>query len=122
MSAYNWIEIEDYCPSCKKKSLIKCQTHFCSEYDGDDSGRFHDRTYKLGDRMAWWPISDKRFSGWRESNLGDNYGCDASSECCCSECMSCGAELFVVIDFVECSPSKVLNMGLEIDWPEEYLK
>jgi hypothetical protein len=36
--------------------------------------------------------------------------------------MHCGAELFVVIDFIECSPSKVLNIGLEVDWPEEYLK
>ena len=53
MSTYNWIEFEDSCPSYRKKVTIRCQTHFCSDYDGDASGRFRDRTYKLGDKMAW---------------------------------------------------------------------
>ena len=36
--------------------------------------------------------------------------------------MSCGAELFVIIGFGECTPTKVLSMGLEVDWPKNYTK
>lgn len=122
MSAYNWIEIKDRCPSCKVKSVIKCQTHFCSDYGGDDTGRFHDRTYKLGDTMAWWSILHPRYSAWRESNSLNKHEYGDSSECCYGECLSCCTELFVVISFDECSPSNILNIGLESEWPNEYLK
>lgn len=122
MSAYNWIEIEGRCPSCSKNVAIKCQTHFCSDYDGDETGRFHDRTYKLGDTMAWWPKGFPKYSEWIESNSNAEYGYDVSAECCYSECLNCDAELFVVIRFDEFAPLEVLKLGLEANWPEEYFK
>lgn len=122
MSAYNWIEIESRCPSCGKEAKVKCQTHFCSDYDGDSTKRFHDRIYNLGDIMAWWPRNSPRHSEWIESNTKNKHGYDANTECCYSDCLNCGAELFVVIRFSECTPVEVLNLGLEVNWPEEYFK
>ena len=122
MSAYNWIKIEGHCPSCGIETGIKCQTHFCSDYDGDDTGRFHDRTYKLGDRMGWWPSTFPKYSEWYEGNSKNKRGYGASTECCYSECLNCGAELFVVIRFNECTPVEVSKLGLEANWPEEYFK
>jgi hypothetical protein len=122
MSAYNWIEIEGRCPSCGKDTEIKCQTHFCSDYDGDNTSRFHDRTYKLGHMMAWWPSTFPRYSEWIQSNSNNKDRYLARSECCYSECLNCGAELFVVIRFNDCSPVEVLSLGLEVNWPEGYFK
>jgi len=122
MSAYNWIEFDGCCPSCKRNVSIRCQTHFCSDYDGDETGRFHDRTYKLGDAMAWWNSSDSRYSQWLDSNLSVTHDYDVNDECCYSECLSCGAELFVIIGFSECTPIKTLDMGVLSDWPQGYYK
>ncbi len=122
MSAYNWIEFEGCCPSCQKKAVIRCQIHTCSDYDGDDTGRFHDRIYKLGDVMAWWPVSDPRYNDWLDSNTKKEYEYDANTECCYAECGKCSAELFSVIKFNNCSPAEVLGLGLEKDWPKDYLK
>lgn len=122
MGAYNWIEIRNSCPSCNKDSTIKCQTHFCSDYDGDDSGRFHDRTYQLGDRMSWWPSLDPRYKDYSESNSDGSDGHGKDTECCYSECLSCHTGLFVVIRFDECTPAEVLDIGVENEWPKGYLK
>ena len=122
MSAYNWIEINEECPSCRVRSVIKCQTHFCSSYDGNGFGRFHDRHYKLGDIMAWWEKTDHKYPEWVQSNSDNKKSGDVLSECCYSNCLNCEAELFVVIKFNNCSPMKILEVGLESDWPEGYLK
>lgn len=122
MSALNWIEVQGHCQSCKEKTLIKCQTHFCSDYDGDETGRFHDRSYKLGEKMAWWPGADVRYSEWMESNADNKHGCDLNTECCYSECGSCKAELFVVIKFKECVPTEILETDLVSNWPKGYYK
>lgn len=129
MSAYNWIEFEGVCPNCGQNSKIRSQTHMCSDFDGDDTGRFHDRTYKLGEQMAWWPESDERFSYWKEDNRSldfngeeGTYTYDDSFECCYSECLKCGSDLYVIIKFVKCAPVNVSELGLESKWPVGYLK
>ena len=66
MAAFNWILFDAVCPQCGSVSLIRCQTHIASDYSGDASGRFHDRTYHFGERMAWWPEADPRYSHWAE--------------------------------------------------------
>ncbi len=122
MSAYNWIEIERYCPACKNISSIKCQTHFFSDYDGDSAGRFHDYTYHLKEKIRWWSKSDHRYFGWRSSNSTSKEEGLLNTECCYGECDSCKTDLFVIIEFGECYPDKVLNVGLENEWPCDYLK
>jgi hypothetical protein len=113
MSAYNWVEIERICPSCNVKSCIKCQTHFYSDYNSDESGRFHERNYKIGETMAWWSSSNPKHSEWRDSNYGQEDKYYEDSECCFSECLNCGGKLFVILYFKACSLSEVLGIGLE---------
>jgi hypothetical protein len=117
MAAYNYIKINYKCPSCNVDSSILCQTHFCSHYGGDETGRFHDRLYRLGEKMVWWDKADPRYLGWIQSNsIRDN----SLAECCYSKCLNCNAELYVVINFKECTPIHIDDVGLEINWPIEY--
>jgi hypothetical protein len=109
MGAYNYIEIIYKCPSCNLDSSILCQTHFCSDYSGDESGRFHDRVYKLGEKMFWWNISDPRYVEWMQTNSAGN---KELAECCYSECSNCHADLYVVINFEECTPVSIKEVGL----------
>lgn len=94
MGAYNWVEYEDYCPACAMCITIHAQIHLASSYDGDESGRFFDRTYRPGDRMAWWSKGDPRFDGWRDDR-GDLV---TASEECLAECPDCSAVLVAVIE------------------------
>jgi len=120
MGAYNWIQITASCPSCERDSAIRCQTHTASSYDGDDSGRFHDRTYQLGEVMRWFPASDPRVNS--EEKPIFPAGQPEDHEACYSDCTNCGANLCVVIRFQGLTPIQVLHVSLESDWPTGYLK
>ena len=114
MSAFNWVEFETICPSCKSKSVIRAQTHTCADFDGDETGRFHDRTYKIGEKMAWWEVSDSRHANWTDSGGNLNLHSGELCECCYSNCLNCGADLF--------APDSIVKVGFEINWPEGYMK
>jgi len=120
MAAYNWIEVEASCPACQALATIRCQTHIASSFDGDGSGRFCHRTYRLGEAMAWWTPDDNRFSGW--SADADPKHRPAVEEACYALCEHCKAELYAVIAFENLVPRKLLATGLERDWPDNYSK
>jgi hypothetical protein len=124
MSAYNWILIHASCPACHKESEIKCQAHMVSSFDGNDTGRFCNATYRLGDQMRWWAASDYRYNNWRDETNSTTAlkADDTASECCYSECSNCKEELFAVIRFTSCVPEAVLSVGLGDNWPEGYYK
>jgi hypothetical protein len=119
MAAYNWIAIEEICPSCRQPSPIRCQTHMASSYNGDETGRFFDRVYKIGDRMAWWPQTHKDFARWQEDSEPGQPP-HHTLEACYSKCENCGAELYAVIRFKDLKPIEVVEVGLESQWPEGY--
>ena len=119
MAAYNWIEIESLCPVCRRQAVIRAQAHIAASFDGDDSGRFCDRTYRLGQRMPWFARSHRNYADWQLDPDSPAEESDAR-EACYSECTACGAELFVVIQFREFVPSKVLALGPEDEWPDAY--
>ena len=124
MSAYNWISFDSDCPVCQRDTTIKAQTHVASDYDGDDSGRFHDRLYRLGETMRWWPEQHPRFSEWKNEgfpNRSERRG-DECEEACYARCEACGAKLCAVIEFRRMSPVRILKLGLEDDWPDGYLR
>ena len=121
MSAFNWIVIEATCPSCRRVSSLRAQTHVASDYSGDASGRFHDRQYRLGESMAWWPTSDPRYVGWR-ANAAPVQGIGSASEACYTDCLSCGAKLYAVIEFESLTPKRVADIGVEQEWPKGYAK
>jgi hypothetical protein len=52
VAAFNYITAKRICPHCEKVTSIVSQTHMASDYDGDSSGRFMNRTYSLGEK---WP-------------------------------------------------------------------
>ena len=123
MAAFNWINVEAECPVCRVMTRLRCQTHVASDYAGDETGRFHDREYDLGGKMAWWARGDKRFGSWpagrwRVSGKSSEF----DEEACSSACANCGSSLFVVIRFHENVPERVALIGKEEDWPEEFLK
>jgi hypothetical protein len=121
MAAYNWIIIEGHCPSCKQPAPIRCQTHIASSYDGDETGRFFDRVYRIGSRMAWWPEGHKDFDRWRE-NSEPGQPPNLAVEACYSKCGKCGIDLFAVIRFNDLKPIAVVEVGLESQWPEGYVR
>jgi predicted RNA-binding Zn-ribbon protein involved in translation (DUF1610 family) len=98
MAAYNWVVVDETCPACGKRSRLRCQTHVASDYSGDASGRFHDREYHLGQRMAWWPREHIGFERWRADRWHrDRNSVDAAfdEEACHATCPVCDADLFV---------------------------
>jgi hypothetical protein len=119
MAAYNWIIADESCPSCQQRGPVRCQTHIASSYDGDETDRFCDRVYRIGDRMAWWPPGHQAFDLWREDSEPGQPP-NRAVEACYSECGKCGAELFAVIQFEDLKPIAVVEVGLESQWPEGY--
>jgi hypothetical protein len=123
MGSFNWITFDAICPACQEFSKITAQTHMCSDYNGDGRGRFHDQFYKLGEKMWWWEKSDSRYKQWQEGDdrLYKNFTInDDASECCYSSCSLCSKNLYAIIKFVACTPMKLIKLGLENDWPEDY--
>lgn len=124
MGSFNWIIVENSCPNCYTETLIRCQTHVASDFDGDDTGRFCGREYQLGDLMSWWPRQHKKFDCWRNnsSRIGGIVDSEYDEEACYAKCQSCTAELCVVIRFHENRPTVVLEVRKEEDWPEQYYR
>ena len=123
MAAFNWIEVLVRCPVCGRVESVRCQTHVASDYDGDETGRFHDRTYSLGQKMAWWARTSARFRQWRVDGKVDGPNeAEWDEEACHATCTGCGAELYVVIRFHENLPEKVIAIGPATAWPSGYSK
>ena len=96
MASYNWIIDTAKCPACSHKAEIRTQTYIASSYDGDDTGRFHDREYKIGEKMAWWERNHQNFAEWLESR-DRNHSPAKVVEACSTNCVECGAELYAII-------------------------
>ncbi len=123
MSAFNWIILEEICPKCRQHSEIVCQSHVCADYDGDETGRFHERKYKLNQKMSWWPEGHAKFNTWKQGTLiAPDHADNGVYECCYSKCCECHENLYVVLHFEELVPVNVLKVGLENEWPEEHYK
>ena len=118
MSSYNWIEAEGTCPACGEPSIFRTQTHVASSYEGDEQGCFFDRTYKLGEPMAWWPQTDDRYELWSEHC--DPKHCSPLREACYCDCTRCGAGLCVVIEFENLRATRIVQASRESEWPDRY--
>ena len=123
MGAYNWIITGDICPACFQPVELEVQTHVASSYDGDETGRFFDGRYRLGERMRWWPPRHKQYPQWRVNGKmeGPSEG-EEDWECCCATCPLCKAELIVLLRFEGTRSEGVEQIGLASDWPDGYSK
>ena len=123
MGAYNWILMEACCPVCKKQVRLRCQTHVASDYNGDQTGRFHDREYQFGEKLLWWPKEHQNYQEWRvNGRFGEAATGNADAECCYTSCPKCKAELFAIIEFHGPRSVVVKEIGLEGHWPVDYKK
>jgi hypothetical protein len=123
MGAFNWVLITEKCPVCQRNATIRCQTHVASSFDGGADGRFQDREYRLGEKMFWWDESDSKYSAWQILGRRDGQLDPRSAEeACYSECTLCRARLYVILGFQDVTPSAVLGIGPEEEWPPEYWK
>ena len=116
MGAFNYIKIHGKCPSCETDSIILCQTHIASDYDGNlEVGRFHDHTYELGEKMPWFEDDPDTWFAVDEYKVGKN----EAKEACYSTCLSCGADIYAIIYFKNATPTKVLEIGLRENMPRK---
>jgi len=115
VAAYNTILLDAECPRCHERGAIEAQTHIASSFDGDATGRFCQRVYRVGQRMAWWPEDDLRFEAWAEN--ADPSRPDVVTEACYATCRHCGSELYAVVEFDALAVKAVPDLGLERDWP-----
>ncbi len=98
--AYNILDaVKIDCPVCEIRSTHQLQiTTAASHLHGPDGGSLSCRSYKFGDRLAWWPRSDPRYAEWRESGSSES-GSDAAEEWLPLTCPSCLSKLLVLIGF-----------------------
>lgn len=123
MGAFNWILVHKKCPSCQREATIRCQTHVASSLAGPAEERFANREYRLGEKMRWWGEEHSEYQSWRvlgrkDAQLESRF----AEEACYSECLLCGAELYVVLRFENVTPMCVLGLGPKEEWPHEYWK
>lgn len=119
LPAFNVIAFEHHCPACRRSATIRAQTRTAAAYEGVQDSRFCDRTYALGERMAWFPPEDPRHSAW--SAAGRALG-STVQEACYAQCARCGAALCAVLRFRDLRPTEVAELVLEEDWPRGFAR
>ena len=101
-------------------ATVRAQTHIAASYHGDATGRFHNRTYRIGETMAWFHPSDDRRAAWSEA--ADPGHLPSVHEACYSECLTCHADLCIVFEFENVGAARVVTAAREADWPSGYLR
>ena len=117
MGAFNYIRVSGNCPICKKEASILCQTHIASDYDGNDEvGRFHDHIYEIGQKMPWFADDPETWITYDEFKIAEN----KAQEGCYSSCESCKVEIYVLLEFENITPVKVIEIGPQESMPNKY--
>lgn len=111
MAAFNYIEFNYMCPNCFSHSKMKAQTHIASDYEGDETGRFMERTYQLGEKMAWYDVYSEEYIDWM--TWGKPINNQPVTEYCHTSCMSCQRDLYSLIEFQDITPVKIIEIGLK---------
>lgn len=112
--SYNWIDTNAICPSCNQFAAVRVKMHPASSYSGDKNGPFHDRKYSSGDVMSWFAAESKSYkSEWQS---GDTVG--TCHEACCANCLTCGADLFMVVWLRDFKIRQLSNINLDINWSD----
>ena len=111
MGAYNDLLIEEQCPACGRRAIIRCQIHLGASFDGDSRGRFALQEYRLGNQLPWWPPGHRRFDSWREDADCTNQD-GTVDECSYAGCESCEADLYVGVRFRDLTPIEILSVSV----------
>jgi hypothetical protein len=109
MAAFNYIVADVDCPGCKRRTMLRAQTHIASDYEGDEHGRLMGQDYRLGERMRWFAADHADFDTWM------TWGCALDGrveELCGGTCEYCGMKVYVLIEFVDVTPTAVLKVSV----------
>jgi len=118
MTAYNDLVSTDRCPACGQTCELRFQMHAWASYDGDATGRFALRTYRLGDQLAWWSASDARYGRWAdEADAALHSEGGTAAERCYGACACCGAELAATVVFQESRPVEIADLTVDRGQP-----
>lgn len=120
MAAFNTILLDAICPICRQNASIECQEHVAASFDGNDSGRFCMREYRIGDQLAWWKQDDKKYKS--PIPLDAKQAEDDILECCYATCQKCNGDLYAVIRFEGLLIKELVELGPEENWPEDFSK
>jgi myo-inositol catabolism protein IolC len=122
MSAFNWVKFYAICPKCCELAHIESQCHVASSFEGDEMGRFCNNVYRIGEKMRWWKINNVHWKPWAEIDGSIREEDSFIKECCYSTCCNCNADLYSIIAFEDITPVKVVDVGMEENWPADYLR
>lgn len=115
MGAFNYVRFVDHCPGCGVSTEIVAQTHMASDYFGDKSGAFSNRTYQLEEKMAWYAPTEPEFEDWI---AWPNPDAATISETCYAHCQAKNHELYANIEFENVTPIAVTEVGWQSDMPD----
>src|SRR6218665_807698 len=119
MGAYNWILSRQKCPACHQITTIKSQLHIAASFDGDESGRFCNREYYLGETMSWF----KGPGTPRNCETGNKKEPElpgTDTECCYSSCSNCNFEGYVIVSLKQLKLISITAIEQLDNWPDEY--
>ena len=117
MTAYNELVTLERCPACGATCELRFQMHAWASYDGDASGRFAVRTYRLGEPLAWWPLSDPRHGRWADGADAVLLASGDVAEQCYGVCGCCRAELLATVVFRDLRPALITDVTLDLGQP-----
>jgi hypothetical protein len=95
---YNELLAKAICPACGLRKVLRFRFRVASSSAGTSGGRFTGNEYQIGDKLRWWPVSDKHFLEWLEPAT-ERTGPSAASELCAGACPACEASLTAVVEF-----------------------
>ena len=114
MAAFNELVATAKCPACGATCVLRFQVHLWASFGGDETGRFHRRTYELGQPFRWWAEADRRYSESHEAIDWAPPGAGADlAERCYGKCECCATELLGTVSFR--SQTATMVSAVEID-------
>jgi hypothetical protein len=119
MGLYNCLIFRGQCPKCGDEGWLRAQFHVATSADRDEAGRFCLQVYRIGDRLRWWPPSDRRYGSWSKQGVPGDMAGTVVRECCYSHCET-GHELYAIVEFAGPCVRGVIGVGEEENWPPGY--
>lgn len=114
--AYNELESLIVCPKCGEQTRALFQTKAAACFQLG----YRMERYCLGSTMSWVTNDDPRYAGWRASDALVSVGDDAVEQACPGDCLSCDAQLGMIVRIASLRIVSTGPVFVETDWPETH--